>query len=125
MPDSGLLGFAGQTFILSVEIEGSTQREHLMSEWRQDGYNPDLMPQELDTIDPPDCLLYLWNYFLDMGSRRQSNGYHDMPLPHAEVVAWERRRGVHLLPFENDLIDKLDALFVKVQTKLAAEKAKK
>lgn len=79
------------------------------------------MPELLHPVECPECVMYLWEYFLDMCKRRTSNGFGVNPITEEGVVAWQRRRGIQLLPFENKLIDALEFVFMRIRNK---EKAK-
>ncbi len=42
------------------------------------------------------------------------------PLSSVEILAWQQRHGVAFDPFEHDVIDKIDALYVQQQNKKEA-----
>lgn len=81
------------------------------------------MPEELESIDCPLEVLYLWEYFLDMSKRRTGTGFGLNPIPNEGVEAWAHRRGIQLLPFENRLLDELEQLFLSITNKRSAKEA--
>lgn len=64
-------------------------------------------------------LEYLWNWFGQLSGKRQ-NGMGVNPLASSEILAWQARRQITFDPFEHDVIDRLDALFVSHQNKKEA-----
>lgn len=86
--------------------------------WKQRGYADDQMPELLIPVDCPQCVFYLWEYWLDMNQRgRTSNGFNYNPITNLEVESWARRRRITLLPFENLLLDALESVFLRIRNK--------
>jgi hypothetical protein len=92
-----------------------------MVHWRQSQFREEQMPEQLRPVECPSCVMYLWDYFRDMNRRRTSNGYGYNPITEEGVQAWARRRRITLLPFENELLDELEYVFLRIKNK---EKAK-
>lgn len=57
---------------------------------------------------------YIWTWFLKL-SRKRQNGMGANPIASTEVLAWAARQGVLMTPFENDVIDRLDELYLAKQ----------
>lgn len=73
---------------------------------------------EADVAEPalPIELEYLWKLFWKLNCKRQ-NGMGVNSLDSSEILAWQARRRVQFDPWEHDVIDRLDALFVQHQNK--------
>jgi hypothetical protein len=95
--------------------DGATLRDHLMSMWRQAQFKEEEKPEKLNPVGVDQSILYLWEYFLDMSKRRTSNGFGYNPIPEEGVTAWEKRRGIKLAYFENELIDQVEMLFLRIR----------
>jgi hypothetical protein len=65
---------------------------------------------ELETPPLPDELVYLWNYFCRLSSRRRS-GFSIEPIGWQDLAAFIHLTGVRLAPWEIQLIEMLDDLF--------------
>lgn len=65
------------------------------------------LPVELERI---------WTWFTKLNGKRQ-NGMGVNPLSSAEILAWAARYQIPMDPFEHDVIDRLDALYVHHQNK--------
>ena len=89
--------------------------------WRQDGFDPDKMPPELQPVECDQCVRYLWNYFLDMSRRRSGNGYGHNPISHEGVEAWARSRRITLQPFEHQMLDAIETVFISIMNKSKSE----
>lgn len=115
IPDSGLLGYAGQQIVLSaIQDDGCALRVHLESMQRQSGKPEPL----LQAVEHDESVEYIWEYFCSMNARRTSNGFGPNPITEEGVEAWARRRGIRLEPWENRLLDALESLFMSLQAKV-------
>jgi hypothetical protein len=65
-------------------------------------------------------LAYLWEWFQKLNWKRQS-GMGINPLSSAEILAWQLRHQLRLDPFEESVIDRLDALYVSNHNKPRAK----
>lgn len=110
--------FAETDFAYSAKGEdGHSKRDHLISAAEQGNK---AAQQELDEIPKcPQATLYLWNYFLKLDAKRQSNGFGVLPLLISEMEAWFRLRRIKLDHWELDALDRLDTLYLasRVQAK--------
>lgn len=64
----------------------------------------------------PAELEYLWTLFLKL-SRKRQNGMAANPISSTEIRDWCALRRVSFEPFEHDVIDRLDDLFLSHQYK--------
>ena len=109
-----LLEFAEHEFALSaVQSDRATLRDHLEKHWRDSGE----MPEELEPVDCPESLLYLWGYFAKMNDRRK-----DGAISNQEMESWAHLRGIVLARFEVDALDALESAYLKHQTAQRVEK---
>lgn len=92
--------------------DGSTQRDHINSYFRQTHE----WPAGWKPIICPESTAYLWEYWISMDTRRTSNGFGPNPVTDAEVESWARRHGVQLNLWENMALDAIEfAYFVSKQ----------
>lgn len=125
-PGYGLLGFVGNSVLLSAKQEdGATLRDHLLSHWRQEKFDPEKKPELLEEVEYDECLEYLWDYFLDMSKRRTSNGFSYNPITHEGLEAWQRRRGIRFEPFEYEILDAIEVTYLCAHEEIAAEAAQR
>ena len=64
----------------------------------------------------PHELEYLWTLFCELTRGRQC-GMAVGPLSSVEILAWQTRYRVEFDPWEHDLIDRIDALYVTQHNK--------
>jgi hypothetical protein len=100
-----------------IQSDGATLRDHLESVWRQSGNRP----EQLEAVECPSEIKYLWFYFCQLHARRGSSGMGPNPISYAEIEAWSRLQHVKLSAFEVGVLDRLEALYLK----RAAEQAHK
>lgn len=72
---------------------------------------------ELEPVDCPFEVMYLWEYFLDMNKRRTNNGFSKNPVSEVEMQAWQKRHGIRLEFFEYMALDALEDVYTKSQNK--------
>jgi len=114
-----LLQFAEHEISLSArQSDGATLREHLESLANQTGE----MPQELEAVDCPEPIRYLWGYFTSMSKRRTWNGGMANPISNQEMQAWAQPRGIALSAFDVEALDDLETMYIEHQSKAAAGK---
>lgn len=61
-------------------------------------------------------LKYIWEWFAKLSKKRQI-GMGVNSLTSEEILAWQRRFRLRFDPFEESIIDRLDALYVHHQNK--------
>lgn len=61
----------------------------------------------------PDGLDYLWNAFLRLARRRGGNGFSMSPITWSDIDAFVRLSGVRFSPWEIEIIESLDELFIQ------------
>lgn len=62
--------------------------------------------------DPPDRLAYLWAWFVELNSCRQSNGYGSLPISHLEICAWQTLSQRQLEKWEVGALRRLDQAYL-------------
>lgn len=109
MEDHGLLGFAGRQMELSQSTgDGSTVRDHMLSEFRQTGQLPEL----LQPVPCQSAIKYLWDYWAALNFRRPDAS---TPISYREIQAWCWLTGIRLSAFEMECLDVLERLNFKVR----------
>ena len=63
----------------------------------------------------PDALGYMWSWYLEVASGRQS-GFGICPISWEAIAAWSRLTRTRLSAEEVDLLRKLDVCYVKVMS---------
>jgi hypothetical protein len=66
---------------------------------------------EADTPQVPDALLYLWEWFCEIASRRTSGGMAVNPITFVDVYAWAALTRCHPEPWEVRVLLRLDDTF--------------
>jgi hypothetical protein len=56
----------------------------------------------------------VWEWFVQLNRKRQ-NGMAVNPIASTEILAWQARHRLAMEPFEHQLLDSLDALFLSHQ----------
>jgi hypothetical protein len=72
---------------------------------------------ELECPALPMALAYLWMAYKRMRRRKGGNGFGPQPIEGQDVESYERRFRFRFLPFENEIIDTLDDLYMVAQSK--------
>lgn len=67
---------------------------------------------ELNGPPLPRELSYLWKIFCRIASRRGGNGFSALPLTWSDIDAFCRLTRTQLQPFEIEIIEDLDALYL-------------
>lgn len=107
---------------MSSLIDGVPLRQHLQVHWKQIGYDPEQMPDQLRPIECAGEVKYLWEYWVSMHSRRGNNGFGSNPISDEGVLAWSARHRVALSAFENQALDGIERIFLQFQSKQAKSK---
>lgn len=112
--------YAVNEFTLShVEKDGCTYKQHLENDYAQKlKHNPQAeCPIELQPVDCDPAMIYLWEYFVEMSSRRGSSGFGKNPITELELQAWLNRKKIKLEQFEYSALDSIEAAFLEFQNK--------
>lgn len=112
----GLKAFAEATFRLDTrDKEGVTERQHLeglvaraRTHERRREIEASLAVPEM----PPE-LTYLWTAFRRLSGRRGSSGFGPLPIGWPDIDAFQRLTRAALAPWEIEIIEMLDHLFLK------------
>jgi len=83
-------------------------RWHLEKVLEQTG----ITPPQLDAPPIPHELVHVWEYFCQISAKRTCGAMSANPISDEQVMAWERRHGIRLTPFEGECIDALDQVFL-------------
>lgn len=94
--------------------DGSTFRADLESIRRQTGQTP----PELEPVECPSEVKYIWDHWLSMEKRRQGQN----PISWEGVESWARLRGIDLTAFEMDMLDLIEGLYFKEVRKMREAK---
>ena len=97
--------------------DGSTLRDNLEAVYRMTGHRP----KELDTGKMPDCLMHVWNWFLQLNSQRTNNGFGINPITNQEMWFFFQLEGIEPESWELDLIRKFDRVALENQSKKPKE----
>ncbi len=105
-----LYAFAEAELDLSVRHpDGATEREHWEALERQTG----ITHEKLSCQCPP-AVQYLWEYHGRLNLRRTADERgRPNAITNAELQAWARLNGVPLSPFEVEVLDGLEAIFLR------------
>jgi hypothetical protein len=71
--------------------------------------------KELECPPLPMALFYLWAAYKRIRRRKGGNGFGPVPLEGSDFQAYEHRYRVRFLPFENEILDELDDLWLAAQ----------
>ena len=109
-----MLLYAGHQFDrASVAGDGNAKGDHLDTARQNPLYKT---PEVPDAPDVPPELEYIWVWFSQLNQKRQC-GMAVNALTSAEILAWQVRHQISFDPFEEGVIDRLDALFIHYQNK--------
>jgi hypothetical protein len=70
-----------------------------------------IMPPELDVPPLPHELEHVWGYFQRLNAKRTC-GMQANPISDEAILAWQRRHGIVLTPFEGECVDALDQVYM-------------
>lgn len=84
---------------------------HLNVVYEQTG----IMPPQLDVPPIPHELEHVWGYFCQLNTKRTTGAMAANPISDEQIMAWERRHGIRLSPFEGECIDALDTVFLSTE----------
>lgn len=62
------------------------------------------------------ALYYLWTAYNRIRRRKAGSGFGPSPIEGMDVMAYEHRYRTRFLPFENEIIDELDDLYMAAQS---------
>jgi hypothetical protein len=75
------------------------------------------MPEELEPIEKPACLDYLWQWFCELSNSRQYTDFGPLALSYQEIQAWANLTGKDPAAWEVEAIKQIDRLFLNEATK--------
>jgi hypothetical protein len=119
-----LKAFAEREFILSIpDKDGVTYRQALqtlLDRHLRRGDKPERVAElraELAQPPLPQSLEYLWAAFCRLATRRTSNGYGPNLITYPEIDAFQRVTSIRLDPWEVEIIEMLDRMFITENAK--------
>lgn len=68
---------------------------------------------ELECIEIPDCVDYLWEWFGELNMSRSSNGFGVNPISYLEIQSWNELNTNMIRPWEVKTLKKMDAIFLE------------
>ena len=71
------------------------------------------MPEQLQPVDVPDCMLYLWTWFCELSEGRQITEFGPGPLTYSEIMAWAILTKTDLEAWEVDVLKRIDTMYIK------------
>ena len=90
--------------------DGVPQREHLLEVERQIGQTP----LALQGPEFPELLDHVWSAFLSLNRTRGQGFSGPASITYQDIKTWQEVTGHRLLPWEVDVVIRLDTLFLKV-----------
>jgi hypothetical protein len=90
-----------------------TEREHLQEVEKQSGRTP----LALQGPEFPELLEYVWTAFLLLNSTRGQGFSGPIPISYQEIDAWQRMTHNVLLPWEVEVVKKIDNVYLRVVNK--------
>lgn len=90
---------------------GITRRDELEQVKKQTGESI----SELEYAEIPDCVNYLWQWFVELSSSRSSSGFGANPISYLEINAWDKLNMHWIRPWEVETIKRMDAIFLDFQ----------
>jgi hypothetical protein len=88
-----------------VDENGDSLRSHYESIWRQSGEKP----PELEPVECPKEVKYIWEYWLSLERRRQGHN----PVSWSDIGWWCFVKNISLSAFEEDMLNKIESLYFK------------
>jgi len=93
--------------------DGTTARDHLEHEARNRAMLGKPAPKQLENIELPYCIIYIWEWFLDVSWGR---GYSEMgqplPISHSEIFAWTKLTMTEPTAWEISAIKAVDRVYL-------------
>ena len=93
--------------------DGSTLRENLESVYRQTGN----MPKQLEPVEMPDCLHYLWSWFCELSGGRGYAEFGALPLTYSEIKAWAELTKTEPTAWEIEALKRIDRAYLTESNK--------
>ena len=62
----------------------------------------------------PEDLLYLWEWFIDLGNARPQGYAGPAPISFSEIKAWSELMGIKLSGWEVEALKDLDIIYIRV-----------
>jgi len=114
LPGYGLLGFAQHEFMLGKRQEdGTTAKDHLEHEARNRQLLGKEPPKQLEEIEIPYCVVYIWQWFQEItGGRGYSGMGQPLPISYSELLAWSKLTMTEPTAWEISALKAVDQIFL-------------
>ena len=70
------------------------------------------MPSQLEPVDMPECLLYLWQWFCELSGGRGYTENGPAPLAYSEIQAWSQLIKSEPTAWEVEALKKIDRVYL-------------
>jgi hypothetical protein len=118
IPGYGLIGYAENEFKLNKrQGDGCTAREHLEKENRNRQLLGKEPPPQLEPMELPYMLNYLWSWFCDLSGGRGYAEFGPLPLSYSEIQAWAALTKNEPTAWEVNVLKQIDREFLSEAAK--------
>jgi hypothetical protein len=119
LPGFGLVGYAQHEFALNKRQEdGTTARDHLEHEARNRAMLGKPPPVQLESVELPYCVIYLWQWFLEVaGGRNYTDMGSPLPISYVELKAWTELTKTEPSVWEISAIKAIDHVYLNEANK--------
>ncbi len=107
------LKFAKQEFFLGSKHDPNSEMSKLLSVQRQGVFVPELE----DLVELPDSCQEVFWYFRKLSNSREMNGDYPQSITFSEMNSFFQMRRIEPLPWEIDLIQDIDILYMNEKVK--------
>lgn len=107
-----MIAYARHVFRGAQAVKGAAElgavSDHIASIERQTGRKVVVDGEVMEAPDAPEVLWYLWEWYGELGTRRQSHGMGVNPISFAEIGHWARLTDRDPTPWEVSVLLRLD-----------------
>ena len=69
-------------------------------------------PKQLEEIELPYCVMYLWGWFCELSGGRSYSEVGPLPLSYSEILAWSQLTKTNPTVWEVQAIKAIDRVFI-------------
>jgi len=70
------------------------------------------MPKQLEPVEMPDCLHYLWGWFCELSGGRGYAEFGALPLTYSEIQAWSQLTKSEPTAWEIEALKRIDRAYL-------------
>ena len=70
------------------------------------------MPKQLEPVEMPDCLHYLWSWFCELSGGRGYAEFGALPLTYSEIKAWAELTKTEPTAWEIEALKRIDQAYL-------------